>query len=198
MFFVLPLATGGLQNLIDRIDLTTLHRQLHFMDKRDVLVSIPKFSFKLKASYTDVLRQLGLQKLFQNTASFTGIAQGNSTILRKLVVSDILQSTAIDVDEEGSVVVAATGSSFIRNIIFKKLYFFFVEVIIGNKIGVPDVVFNATHPFLFFIQDDTTGTILFLGKVENPLYQELDIGKINDSLDNEFTSNANNSTASIN
>lgn len=62
MFFVLPLATGGLQNLIDRIDLTTLHRQLHFMDKRDVLVSIPKFSFKLKASYTDVLRQVKMEK----------------------------------------------------------------------------------------------------------------------------------------
>lgn len=62
MFFVLPLATGGLQNLIDRIDLTTLHRQLHFMDKRDVLVSIPKFSFKLKASYTDVLKQVKMEK----------------------------------------------------------------------------------------------------------------------------------------
>lgn len=62
MFFVLPLATGGLQNLIDRIDLTTLHRQLHFLDKRDVLVSIPKFSFKLKASYTDVLKQVKMEK----------------------------------------------------------------------------------------------------------------------------------------
>lgn len=69
---------------------------------------------------------MGLQKLFQNTASFTGIAQGNSTILRKLVVSDILQSTAIDVDEEGSVVVAATGL-FIRNpIIFQKSYLVFL------------------------------------------------------------------------
>lgn len=59
-------------------------------------------------------------------------------------------------------------------------------------------MFNATHPFLFFIQDDTSGTILFLGKVENPLYQELDIGKIDDSLDDEFLSSANSSTAPIN
>ncbi|KAL1492979.1 hypothetical protein ABEB36_011131 [Hypothenemus hampei] len=162
MFFLLPFSKGGLSTLIGKVDVPTLHREMHYMDKKDVLVTIPKFSFKLKASYTDVLRQLGLQKIFQNSASFTGIAEGNNSILRKLVVSDILQSTAIDVDEEGSVAVAVT------------------DVIIGNKIGVPEDVFNATHPFLFFIQDDNTGTVLFLGKVENPLYQELEIRKEKD------------------
>jgi len=30
------------------------------------------------------------------------------------------------------------------------------------------VVFRADHPFIFFIQHEETGQILFMGKVENP------------------------------
>ncbi|XP_066255050.1 serine protease inhibitor 27A [Euwallacea similis] len=154
MILVLPLAKAGLRNLVEKIDLVTLYQQLHFLDKRVVLASIPKFSFKLKASYVEVFRRLGIQKIFQNTASLTGVAQGNSSILRELVVSDILQSIGVDVDEKGTVALAATA------------------VVIGNKIGTPDATFNATHPFLFFIQDDNSGTILFIGTVQNPLNRE--------------------------
>lgn len=56
-----------------------------------------------------MLFKFGLTKIFQNSASFTGIAEGNSKLLRELVVSDILQSAGIDVDEEGTVAFAATG-----------------------------------------------------------------------------------------
>lgn len=40
----------------------------------------------------------------------------------------------------------------------------------------PDEEFEATHPFMFFIEDESTGTILFLGKVENPL--DYDVAKL--------------------
>jgi serpin B len=33
----------------------------------------------------------------------------------------------------------------------------------------PVPVFRADHPFIFFIQDDETGTILFMGRVVNPI-----------------------------
>ena len=53
--------------------------------------------------------------------------------------------------------------------IFQNIYVFLVEVQVGNKFGEVDYVFNATHPFMFFLEEQTTGTILFVGKVENPL-----------------------------
>jgi len=37
-----------------------------------------------------------------------------------------------------------------------------------NKFGGVDVYFHATHPFMFFIQDETTGTVTFVGKLINP------------------------------
>ncbi|CAG9759393.1 unnamed protein product [Ceutorhynchus assimilis] len=163
MFFILPFSKGGLPNLIKNINLLTLHRELYYLAKTPVLVTIPKFSFKLKASYKDILKQFEFREIFENTASFPGIAEGNSSVLTdELIVSDILQSASVDVDEEGSETFAAT------------------DVIIGNKIGVPENVFNASHPFLFFIQDDTTGTILFLGKLSKPTNQQLEIKKTPD------------------
>lgn len=89
--------------------------------------------------------------MFQNTASFPGIARGIPHLLRMLVVSEILQKTGIDLDEEGSTLVSAT------------------EVQVGNKFGDVEGVFNATHPFLFFIEEQTQGSIVFIGKLENPL-----------------------------
>lgn len=34
--------------------------------------------------------------------------------------------------------------------------------------GFPEVEFNASHPFLFFIEDEVTGTVIFEGKFVYP------------------------------
>lgn len=47
--------------------------------------------------------------MFQNTASFPGIAKGEKNNLRMLYVSDILQKSGLNFDEEGSAAFAATG-----------------------------------------------------------------------------------------
>lgn len=71
----------------------------------------------------------------------------------QLQLSKVLQKAGIQLDEQGSTVYAAT------------------EVSIVNKFGehnssIPE--FIANRPFLFFIQDETTGTLLFAGKITNP------------------------------
>lgn len=66
-------------------------------------------------------------------------------------MSKILQKAGIYVNERGSTVYAAT------------------EVMIVNKFGGDMTTeFIANRPFLFFIEDETTGTILFSGKVTSP------------------------------
>ncbi|KAJ8926902.1 hypothetical protein NQ314_020754 [Rhamnusium bicolor] len=106
-----------------------------------------------KQKWEKLYRTLDYIKCSKNTASFTGITKGNNSLLRMLVVSDIVQKSGIELDEEGSVVYSAT------------------DVNIGNKFGEPRDIFNATHPFLFFIEGPN-GSILFNGKVENPLEEE--------------------------
>ena len=52
-----------------------------------------------------------------------------------------------------------------------KLNFFnFPEIELVNKFGGEPKEFIADHPFVFYIEDDTTGAKLFAGRVTNPDY----------------------------
>lgn len=162
LFMVLPNSKGGLPDLLHKLNLQTLKKNLYFLDEVPVDVILPKLDFEFKIKMNKILEEFGLTQMFQNTASFPGIAKGNSGDLRMLYVSDIIQKSGIQLDEEGSTIVSAT------------------DVTVINKFGDVENTFNASHPFMFFLEEQTTGTILFTGKVENPLEESL-TNRISDS-----------------
>ncbi|KAJ9580155.1 hypothetical protein L9F63_004172 [Diploptera punctata] len=41
-------------------------------------------------------------------------------------------------------------------------------VVLGNRMGGESVNFYARHPFMFFIQDEKNGTVIFVGKLVDP------------------------------
>lgn len=166
MFVVLPNAEDGLDDVIRRIDYVTLKQTLQQMNQVEVDVGLPKFKFSDQNSFARVLSDLGLREMFQSTASFPGIARGTYKTPRRLVVSDVIQKTGIEVDEEGTVAYAAT------------------DVQVGNKNKEPRAVFNATHPFAFFIEDQQTGSILFAGKVVIPGDADAFSNRFGDSASN--------------
>lgn len=86
--------------------------------------------------------------MFTLQASFPQLVRG-SAVQDRLQVSSVLQKTGIEINEEGSTAYAATVASIV------------------NKIGV-EIEFKADRPFLFFINDETTGTLIFSGKVIRP------------------------------
>ena len=65
----------------------------------------------------------------------------------------------VEVDEEGTEAAAATG--------------IMMEMKSAGPDMEPPVIFNADHPFMFVIKQNTTGNILFIGKVEEPKTVEL-------------------------
>ncbi|HPS90707.1 MAG TPA: serpin family protein [Methanothrix sp.] len=110
-------------------------------------VRIPKFSFSSKYSLTDDLKGLGLKNTFTQGADFSGI-NGRTD----LFISDVIHQSFVDVNEQGTEAAAATGASNVMACM--------------PGYGPPD--FWADHPFIFFIQDKETGTILFMGRVSDP------------------------------
>ena len=67
-----------------------------------------------------------------------------------LHVSTVLHKAFVDVNEEGTEAAAAT------------------YVGVQTLGGVMSREFRVDHPFLFLIRDNTTGSVLFLGRVADP------------------------------
>ncbi|XP_057328835.1 heparin cofactor 2-like [Microplitis mediator] len=147
MYIILPRTVDGLDTLIKNINPFILTRHVSLLQKLPVQVKIPMFKFDFTSHLEPILRDLGIRDIFENTATLTGIIKTKRGY--NLVVSDIIQKAGIEVNENGTSAYVAT------------------EVNIGNKVA--EQTFHANHPFIFYIEDETTGTILYMGRVINPL-----------------------------
>jgi len=111
-------------------------------------ISIPKFEFDTKYSMNKNLINMGMPTAFGENADFSGM---DGT--RDLFISAVIHQAYVKVDEKGTEAAAATA-----------------VVMIATSIG-PDAertIFKADRPFIFLIQENETGNILFLGKVVDP------------------------------
>ncbi|XP_011685298.1 PREDICTED: heparin cofactor 2-like isoform X2 [Wasmannia auropunctata] len=172
MYIILPHTLTGVDHIVDEINSFTLARDVWAMQELPLNVWIPKFKFEFTSHLENTLRELGIRDIFDDTALLTGIAK-TKRASRHLRVSDVLHKTGIEVNENGTTAYAAT------------------EIQIGNKID--DGTFNANHPFVFYIEDETTGTILYIGKFQNPLKTSGTTGKVQQ----QFPSRFNPDTATV-
>ncbi|MCK5676622.1 MAG: serpin family protein, partial [Verrucomicrobia bacterium] len=76
-------------------------------------------------------------------ADFSGM-----TGTRDLYIGAIVHKAFIEVNEEGTEAAAATA--------------------VGMRATSMPPMFIADHPFLFLIRENSTGTILFIGRVTDP------------------------------
>ena len=117
------------------------------LDRRDVQVFLPRFKMTWQASLVPAMQTMGITDAFRGAADFSGMDGTQS-----LFISDILHKAFVDVAEEGTEAAAATG----------------VAMRMTSVMRAPPPVFRADHPFLFVIQENRTGSILFIGRVMNP------------------------------
>ena len=116
-----------------------------------VQVDLPKFKYEFKKLLNDPLINLGLGVAFSEfDADFTRInPDGN------LFISRVIHQTFIDVQEEGTEAAAAT----------------IVEISLTSAGGGGSpIYFKADQPFLYLIIENSTGAIVFIGKVGKPEY----------------------------
>ena len=109
-------------------------------------VYLPKFEFDTKYFMKEALSSLGMPTAFSGTANFSGM-----TLAEQLFIDEVIHQAYINVDEEGTEAAAAT-----------------VVIMKFTSMPEPKPVFNADHPFIFIIQEQETGNILFMGRVTDP------------------------------
>lgn len=149
MTVVLPRKVDGLPAVeksltADRLAETL--RNLHF--EREVHVHLPRFQVTKDFQLNQPLQALGMKSAFRG-ADFSGMHTGGE----QLDISAVIHKAFVDVNEEGTEAAAASG------------------VVVGVTSVAPPPTpkyFKADHPFLFLIRDHTTGSILFLGRLETP------------------------------
>jgi len=112
-------------------------------------LTMPKFTFESSFGLSDTLVQLGMSDAFNpDLANFSGMSQ------EPLFIQEALHKAFIGVDENGTEAAAATA------------------VIVGVTSAMPQPVepieVKIDKPFLFYIQDNVTQEILFMGRVMNP------------------------------
>ena len=114
--------------------------------EHEVELFLPKFKTEYSKKLNKVLTDMGMGLAFTNDAEFSGM----SDIPAK--IDFVKQDTYISVDEIGTEAAAVTT----------------VGMVMTSMPSEPQkVVFNANRPFIYVIQENYTGSILFMGIVNN-------------------------------
>jgi serine protease inhibitor len=116
--------------------------------EREGTLELPRFKLEYRVGLKAPLQALGMKTAFGSSADFSGIAP-------LLYISIILQKTFVEVKEEGTEAAAVTG----------------MEMVMCGPMPAPDpnsFQMIVNRPFLFLIEDNQTGTILFMGTIFDP------------------------------
>lgn len=114
-----------------------------------VKVTLPRFRLETSPAVQKSLQSLGLKTAFTDAADFSRMSK------HPLKIDEILHKAFVSVDEKGAEAAAVTA-------------------VVGTDLcaedtGKPKVVeFKADHPFVFLIQDGSSGAILFMGRYLHP------------------------------
>ncbi|KAK7146737.1 hypothetical protein R3I94_009545 [Phoxinus phoxinus] len=139
--------TTGLQKLEKALTYEKLMEWTNpeVMRQQKVQVSLPRFKMEETYNMKSLLISMGMEDVFdQRKANLSGMSSNND-----LVVSKVIHKAFVEVNEEGTEAAAATDVSIFECYTFPQ-------------------VFNADHPFLFFIRHNSTKSILFYGRFCSP------------------------------
>ncbi|XP_072440617.1 probable serpin E3 isoform X1 [Chiloscyllium punctatum] len=145
MLIVIPSERENpISSVESQITAHTLSAWTNSMRRMKMEVFLPKFKVQSKFNLKTVLTTLGITDIFDPTkADFSGISEQE-----KLFVSEAIHEAKIEVTEDGTKAAAATAVVLLKR--------------------SRALAFKADRPF-FFLLRQTTGRILFMGRVMDPL-----------------------------
>ncbi|MDD5701420.1 MAG: serpin family protein [Dehalococcoidales bacterium] len=128
----------------DALDSQTLAAIISQFEIRNTQVAMPKFQFESEFDLKDVLSALGMADAFDaDNANFSGM-----TDIEDLWIDNVTHKAFVSVDENGTEASAATAATMVASL--------------------PGKV-TMDRPFIFVIRDMETDSILFMGRVLNPV-----------------------------
>jgi serpin B len=149
MSILLPDAGKTVGDLITQLSQENWNTWSGKFADRDIQLQLPKFKYEYEEKQMKpILSNMGMGVAFDSdNADFTRINSNGG-----LYISRVLHKTFIETNEEGTEAAAVTA----------------VEVGVTSVGPDQPYYFTIDRPFVYFIQEKSTGTILFIGTVRNP------------------------------
>jgi serpin B len=120
-------------------------------ESKNVDLALPRFKTSFKAGLGRLFMQAGMTRAFNlDLADFSGMT-GRPAPQARIAISDVIHRAVIEVTEEGTEAAAATAVSMM-----------------AASLPPRSEPFVVDRPFLFYITDETTGAILFQGRISDP------------------------------
>lgn len=154
MYIFLPDARDGLWNLQEKLSSESGFLD-HHCPRQKVAVGtfkLPRFKISFGFEASEVLKGLGLILPFTG-GGLTELV--DSPVGGNLYVSSVFHKSVVEVNEEGTEAAAGTAA-----------------VLLLRSLPMDPLDFEADHPFVFVIREDTTGVVLFTGHLLNPSITE--------------------------
>ena len=152
MMVILPNKIEGLKKVETNlsIDMVTEMRSQMYGNKVGLVV-LPKFKMESSFELGKALPQMGITDIFSpKKANFDRMIEDKPDVI---AVSKVIHKAFVEVNEEGTEATAVTTTV--------------VDIPRSNCLR-PRMDFIVDHPFLFLIQDNKSGTILFIGRFTQP------------------------------
>lgn len=143
MVIVLPAPGGTPDALLSALDTAAWNDLAGRLSESQVQLRLPRFKLELTRELKDDLTALGMGVAFDaDRADFYGIADVRP---ERLYLTRVLQKTFVEVNEEGTEAAAATA--------------------VGVGVTSLPPTMEVNRPFLFAIRERLSGTIVFMGQV---------------------------------
>lgn len=119
----------------------------NYMVERPVELGVPKFTVEHKLDgLVPILEAMGVGDLFRNSSNLSALTGGN-----EVSFNDVVHKAKVSIDEQGTVAAASTAMFTFR-----------------SSRPLEPISFICNHPFLYFLYDNVSQTILFMGVYNSP------------------------------
>ncbi len=145
MTAVLPREGTTVDALLATLDGTTWQQWQTDLQPRSGTVGFPKFKMEYKSQLKTPLIEMGMPSAFDFTSGWDRMVPDHV-----MGISRVLHSTSLDINEEGTEAAGATVIEY------------------ADSAAMDPFSISFDKPFLLFIHDTETNTILFMGRIENP------------------------------
>ncbi len=144
MTIVMPAEGVDIEDFADSLDGEAFDALVSGMGEGRIMLSMPRFRLEYEKTLNDALKALGMPTAFTDAADFSGISRGGG-----LSISEVKHKTFVEVNEEGTEAAAVTS----------------VGIVLTS--APPSI--RIDRPFVFVIRERFSGTILFAGKIVEPV-----------------------------